>query len=916
MSQQRRSMFHRLRLRRRWADLQLRGKSGVLVAIPLVVFAVTGALFAYTLHRDSRAQLLVRHSEQVQRQVATVDSLVVGRQSDERGYLASGDAATLAVIRTDGSAIESAVEALEVTVHGDAPQLQQVSELRVALADEPALPGTASTGVVGSSPAVQWIAQEGSVTDQVRAHLLDMRQLAATTLAHRRAVAQRWRDIAGYGVALLLVIGVLGGLFGVRLFTRSIARRVELLESELDNIDTERTDEPDDSADELGRLARRLRSTVRALNRREAELRDARAFLERILTVGPVVVMRVVDGAITYVSPNCERVVGIAHDRAMQVSSWLEMMAPEELGRYNAAAEQIVAPDAPEVVEFEAAFDIDGHDRYLSLLMTRDTQRSGHRAVLVYLLDSTDRHNAEYENAQRQRELTAITAASPDVIAVFTPDLRVAFVSEATTSITGFRVSDRIGAEAGSTVHEDDRAAMIDAVRSVIAGAAEDFTIRVRTKHVSGRYLLLEGHGRPLLGSNGEPVAAVAIFRDISDRIALEAELVEARDAANAASRAKSEFLSRMSHELRTPLNVVLGFTQLLQMERLEEEQRGWVDQVLKAGRHLLDLINEVLDIARIESGAVALSPEPVSLRDVVGETVESMRPIAAANDVVIDFLIEGDDLHVQADRQRLRQVLLNLLANSVKYNRPHGSVLITANGADAESIAIRVSDTGIGIAAEHIERLFVPFDRLGAENSAVEGSGVGLSLSLRLVEAMDGTLTVDSTPGEGSTFVVVLPRAGPPAGGSDDALADAEMQMGLDEGLSTQGTLLYIEDNLANVQLMQRILGRRPGVRLLHAFQGRMGLELARTGHADIVLLDLHLPDMTGIEVLGQIRSDPVTAHVPVYVVSADATAGQVARMRAAGAAGYLTKPIDVQRVLTLLDSVLEGRVPAIEGD
>lgn len=722
---------------------------------------------------------------------------------------------------------------------------------------------------------------------------------------------------ADYGVAGLLVIVVLGGLFGVRGFIRSIVHRVERLEAELDNLDGESTVPPDDSADELGRLSRRLRSTVNALRKREIELREARAFMERIMTVGPVVVVRTLDDVITYVSPNCRRVLGISEETALASRLWLDMMASEDLGRYMAATRRLFAPEAPEVVEFEAAFDLAGRRRHLSCVMTRESLPAGGRAVLAYLLDITDRHNAEHEGAQRQRELSAITAASPDIISVFTADLRVAFVSEATTSITGFRVGDRVGAEAGATVHEDDRQTMVNAVRSVISGAAEDFTIRVRTRHVSGRYLLLEGHGRPLLGSDGEPIAAVAIFRDISDRIALEAELVEARDAADAASRAKSEFLSRMSHELRTPLNVVLGFTQLLQMEVLGEEQRSWVDQVLRAGRHLLDLINEVLDIARIESGALALSPEPVSLRDVIGETVESMRPIAAATDVSIDFLIEGEDLFVQADRQRLRQVLLNLLANSVKYNRPHGSVLITSKATDDDVIAIRVSDTGIGIAPEHIERLFVPFDRLGAENSAVEGTGVGLSLSLRLVEAMYGELTVESVRGEGSTFIVTLPRAVGPTDITDDAtIADAELQMSGADSLGVNGTLLYIEDNLTNLQLMQRIVGRRPGIRLLHAFQGRMGLDLARTGHADIVMLDLHLPDMAGIEVLGQLLAHPATADVPVYVVSADATAGQVSRMRAAGAAGYLTKPLDVRRVLALLDSVLQGRIAATEGD
>lgn len=903
------------RLGRGWSDLQLRGKGSVLVAIPLLVFAIAAGLFVLTVRSDSRARYSVSKSEQVQSQIAVVDALVIGRESDERGYLAFGNPDDLGAVESDETQLNSAVAHLVTLVNGQRSQQQNMAAVQAALGNEPPLPQGAGAGSQLQGP--QWLRAERVATTNVRAALARMRDTGAQLLQHRRNTAAQWRTGATWGMAGLLLIGVLGGIFGVRLFTRSIAHRVDRLEADLDAVDVERTDPPDDSADELGRLSRRLRSTVHALGRRESELREARAFLERIMTVGPVVVLRALDGVITYVSPNCARVLGIDEDAALASRFWLDMMAPEDLGRYMAATRQLAGPDGPEVVEFEGAFDIAGRRRQLSCLMTREAAPSGSQAFLAYLLDITDRHNAEREGAQRQRELSAITAASPDVIVVFTADLRVAFVSEATTSITGFRVSDRVGAEAGATVHEDDRQAMIDAVRSVITGAAEDFTIRVRTRHVSGRFLLLEGHGRPLLGSEGEPVAAVAIFRDISDRIALEAALVEARDAADAASKAKSEFLSRMSHELRTPLNVVLGFTQLLQMEPLGEEQRSWVDQVLRAGRHLLDLINEVLDIARIESGALALSPEPVSLRDVVGETVESMRPIAATNDVTIDFLIEGDDLYVQSDRQRLRQVLINLLANSVKYNRPHGSVLITSKVGDADTIAIRVSDTGIGIAAEHIERLFVPFDRLGAEHSSVEGTGVGLSLSLRLVEAMSGDLSVESTPGEGSTFTVTLPRASAPIDAdADGTIAAAELQMNIDDTLGIHGTLLYIEDNLTNLQLMQRIVGRRPGIRLLHAFQGRMGLDLARTGHADLIMLDLHLPDMAGIEVLGQLRADPTTAGVPVYIVSADATAGQVSRMRSAGAAGYLTKPLDVRRVLTLLDLVLDGTVAATEGE
>lgn len=903
---------------RTWSDLRLRGKGGVLVAIPLVVFAIAAAVFVRTLKNDSDAEHRVRQSEATQRQIAVVEGIIGARQSDQRGYIALGDAGDLAAVRADETKLTAALDSLESLVAREPAQRERLDAVRGAL-PAPPLPAPLSpnAGAAEFDAVQQWVTSDNARVTRARDALSHMTDAESTLLAHRRSVAQHWRTLAEASVIGLLVIGLLGGLLGSWLFTRSIVRRVDKLDDELGDLEHEPSDPPDDSADELGVVARRLRVTANSLRLRGAELREARSFLEGVLTVGPVVVVRVVNQTARYVSPNCERVLGISREEALSREFWRSTMSTEEIDRFYAAAAQLFEPAGPHVVEFEGTFHIGGRSRFLSALVTREDSGVGDGGFLVYLLDVSERRIAELEVAQRQRELTAITAASPDVIAVISSDLRVAFVSEAAAALTGRRAADAVGGAVGSSLHDDDRPLLVDAVRAVMSGAAEDFTIRVRTRHVSGRWLLLEAHGRPLLGDDGAPVAAVAVFRDISDRIALEAALVEARDVADAASRAKSEFLSRMSHELRTPLNVVLGFTQLLQMEKLPEEQASWIDQVFKAGRHLLDLINEVLDIARIESGALALSPEPVSLRDVVGDTIESMRPIAAASDIAIDFLIEGDDLFVLADRQRIKQVLINLIANAVKYNRPHGSVLVTSKARDDETTEILVSDTGIGIAAEHIERLFVPFDRLGAEQSAIEGTGVGLPLSLRLVQAMEGDLLVDSTPGEGSTFTVVLPTSRPPHDlDGDAAIADAERQIALDDELRAHGTLLYIEDNLTNLHLMQRVVARRPGIRLLHAPQGRMGLELAHTRHADLILLDLHLPDMSGMEVLGQLRSDPATSDVPVYIVSADATAGQVLRMRAAGAVGYLTKPLDIRRVLGLLDAILENSVHASEGD
>jgi signal transduction histidine kinase/CheY-like chemotaxis protein len=377
-------------------------------------------------------------------------------------------------------------------------------------------------------------------------------------------------------------------------------------------------------------------------------------------------------------------------------------------------------------------------------------------------------------------------------------------------------------------------------------------------------------------------------------------ELHEANRQLRAADAAKSEFLSRMSHELRTPLNAVLGFGQLLEMDELTAEQRDGVVQILKAGKHLLELINEVLDLARIESGRLSLSPEPTAVRDLIGEAVSLIGPLA--DSAQIDLHLEVEDATVLADRQRLKQVLLNLLSNAVKYNRAGGSVWISSHPVAGERACITVVDTGPGIAAASLERLFEPFERLGAEETGVEGSGLGLSLTKRLVEAMGGTIEVDSEPDRGSTFRIGFPLV------EGQVERDQRLQAAaggeVDHGV--RGTVLYIEDNPSNLRLLRRVLQRRPGVTLASAMQGREGLELASTLAPDLILLDLDLPDVDGEEVLRRLRVDRQTSEIPVVVVTADATAGRRTRLLAQGARGYLTKPVDVHAFLATLDGVL----------
>jgi signal transduction histidine kinase/ActR/RegA family two-component response regulator len=376
--------------------------------------------------------------------------------------------------------------------------------------------------------------------------------------------------------------------------------------------------------------------------------------------------------------------------------------------------------------------------------------------------------------------------------------------------------------------------------------------------------------------------------------------LVEARIAAEKANRAKSEFLSRMSHELRTPLNAVLGFGQLLEMDGLTPDQAENVSQITKGGAHLLDLINEILDISQIESGHMSMSPEAVRVSDVVEAAVALLRPLAEERSV---HLIGGDHgcgHHIFADRQRVKQILLNLIGNGIKYNRQGGSVSVTCFQPERGKLRIQVTDTGPGIAPDQFHLLFAPFERLGAEQTSVPGTGVGLALSRGLAEAMGGTLDVESTPGRGSTFWVEFP------------IVDSPLKILEEAGQRTQRvedgplTVLHIEDNLANVELVERVLAQRPEINLVAAMQGRMGVDLARRHHPVLVLLDLNLVDLPGIEVLQILRDDPATADIPVAIVSADAMPRQVQRLLSSGAVAYLTKPIDIHRLLALVDDAV----------
>jgi signal transduction histidine kinase/ActR/RegA family two-component response regulator/HPt (histidine-containing phosphotransfer) domain-containing protein len=397
----------------------------------------------------------------------------------------------------------------------------------------------------------------------------------------------------------------------------------------------------------------------------------------------------------------------------------------------------------------------------------------------------------------------------------------------------------------------------------------------------------------------------------IRDYLVTETARRASREAQLEAERlnlAKSGFLSRVSHELRTPLNAILGFGQLLEREPLELGERETLDQMLAGGRHLLAIVDDLLDLSRIETGELRLSLEPVQVADVVAQSKAMISHAAVSAAVGLRQGPVNVDLYVRADRQRLLQVLLNLISNAVKYNRRGGNVVIrAAQTQTGSSVRFEVTDTGIGISKDGIERLFTPFERLDAAGRGIEGTGLGLAVARGLVEAMGGTLGISSEEGMGTTvwFELALssadeattPRLGRRPSG--DELAELVTNGDVDAGDRPAISVLYIEDNPSNVRLVEKIFALASDMGLSVAREGAAGLAMARAELPELILLDLHLPDMSGEQVLAALLADPVTADIPVIVVSADASPVQTKRLRAAGAVGYLTKPFDVDQLL-----------------
>jgi PAS domain S-box-containing protein len=462
--------------------------------------------------------------------------------------------------------------------------------------------------------------------------------------------------------------------------------------------------------------------------------------------------------------------------------------------------------------------------------------------------------------------------------------------------------------EWSSRVHPDDLPQVLEKLELHLKDNVPVYQSEHRIRHKSGRYLWVFERGRVVQrNEQGRALRIVGTYSDIT-RLKEAEKALRDKQAAELASRSKTEFLSRMSHEMRTPLNAMIGFSQLLKLgatsaQPSPSQVRHYADHMLQAGQHLLALINDVLDLQRVEAGQLAITIEPISLQRTVEQALELLEPLALASAVTFDNRIDEDVL-VLADAQRLRQVLINIISNAIKYNRVDGLVRLSLGDRQGDAIDILIEDTGEGLRRDQLARLFQPFERLGRETSPIEGTGLGLIIAKRLIDEMHGSIEVTSEPGTGTcvTLMVRLAHQALPAAAPEVAIARERTEA---PGTREQVRMLYVEDNPINALLFEEAMKLTGHIDLMIAEDGPQAFEIVRDWRPDILVLDAHLPGMTGFEVLEQLRNAHGLRDVPAFMCSADAMPEDIQRALDAGFLGYWTKPIEVKKVIAEVDQV-----------
>jgi PAS domain S-box-containing protein len=649
-------------------------------------------------------------------------------------------------------------------------------------------------------------------------------------------------------------------------------------------------------------------------------------------------------GVIQIFNVGAERMLGYAAADVMNKITPADISDPKEvIARAKALSVELSTPITPgfEALVFKASRGIE--DIYELTYIRKDGSRfpaivsvtalrDAQKAIIGYLLigtDNTARKQVEAEQKKLDQRLRdqqfytrSLIESNIDALMMADPLGIITDVNKQMEALTGCTRDELIGAPFKNHFTDPERAeASIKLVLSEKKVTNYELTARAR----DGKQTVVSYNATTFYDRDRTLQGVFAAARDVTESKRLDqvlqdknAELESARSVAEKANLAKSDFLSSMSHELRSPLNAILGFAQL--MESADPlptaPQAESIAQILQAGWHLLKLINEILDLAAIESGKVSLSSESVSLSEVMSECQAMMEPQAQQRGISMTFPRFDVCLFVMADRIRLKQIVINLLSNAIKYNKQGGTIIVNCTvstppppdfgAAGPERIRISVADTGAGLPPEKLAQLFQPFNRLGQEAGGMAGTGIGLVVTKRLAELMSGVLGVESTVGVGSVFWCELVSAAAPQLIIQNGEVEASVRPQLPDG-APQRTLLYVEDNPANMKLVEQLIERCPDIRLLTAVNGTLGIELARAAQPQVILMDVNLPGISGIEALKILREDPATAHIPVVALSANAMPRDIATGLELGFFRYLTKPIKVKEFMETLNTALE---------
>ncbi len=639
-------------------------------------------------------------------------------------------------------------------------------------------------------------------------------------------------------------------------------------------------------------------------------------------------------GVIQIFNVGAERMLGYTAADVLNKISPADISDPQELiARARSLSAEVGTTISPgfEALVFKASRGIE--DIYELTYIRKDGSRfpavvsvtalrDPDEAIIGYLLigtDNTVRKEIEAEQkllAQRLRDhqfyTRSLFESNIDALMTTDPSGIITDVNKQMEVLTGCTRDELIGAPFKNYFTDPERAeASIKLVLSDKKITNYELTARAR----DGRETVVSYNATTFYDRDRKLQGVFAAARDVTERKRLDqvlqeknAELESAKSAAEKANLAKSDFLSSMSHELRSPLNAILGFAQLMESDSPPpaRSQKESIAQILQAGWHLLKLINEILDLAKVESGQVPLSPEPVSLAEVLLECQGMIEPQAQQRGIQMTFPKSEIPYFVHADRTRLKQVLLNLLSNAIKYNISRGTVEVTCTESAPGRLRVSIRDSGAGLYPEQLTKLFQPFNRLGQEAGGEEGTGIGLVVAKRLVELMGGVIGVESTLGTGSVFWFELSSVAAPTISPESAGPPELAQTHIPRGARLR-TLLYVEDNPANLKLVEQIIARHPGMCLVSAVNGNSGIQIARDNQPDVILMDINLPGISGFEALHILRDDALTAHIPVVAISANAMPGDIKRGLKAGFFRYITKPIKVGEFMAAVDAALE---------